>query len=138
MKASTIEGYTNKKAVYNTTSWVAGALARRISKWSIYNILYGFRPPKIGAVLVISPDLPPPEEVLEADLFRPGQLLHDRPLNFYIAVNALPEPYLLNAGYLQTYFAFGERIGYKELKRLLSKDVPAYGEDVNVSTPTIL
>jgi len=125
LKQSTIEGYTNVKSLYNTPSFIAQALAQRISKWSVHNIALGFAPPTISSVAVIAQEFPPPDEALEPELFEPGKLLYDRPLNFYIAINAKPEPFLINAGYLGAHFIYSARQGYKELKRLLSDAVPA-------------
>lgn len=90
----------------------------------------GFKPPKLGATMLISPKLPAPEEALDNALFNPGMLLHDRPLNFYISVNVEPKPFLINAGYLLAHFAFSEKVGYRELKRLLSSKVQAEEQDL--------
>lgn len=125
MKQSTLDGYTNTKAIYNIPGFLAQALANRISKWSVHNVVLGFKPPVIGSVAVIANELPPPEEPLDTTLFEPGKLLYDRPLNFYIAVQAYPEPFLINAGYLSAHFIYSAKQGMRELKRLLSREVPA-------------
>lgn len=127
MKESNIQYYTNSRGIYNTPHFGAWAVAIRLAHWGIYNLRYGFLPPKILGITLYPNDpnmrVEDPEQ-FTPEMFGPAGPFHETPLNHYIKVQPAfsKDSFLINAGYLLNHFILDNKLGYKEYKRLLNAE----------------
>jgi len=104
----------------------AWLLAYTVSRWSIYNVLYWFKPPVLKAVAVIPTDMDTidPEDRFDADMFKPNGLFFSTPLNHYIRFQLRGNAdgdFFVNAGSLIEDFVASRAGGYRVLKGLMKR-----------------
>jgi len=124
LKLSTIQNHTNKTLESNCTHLEAWSVAWTIRRWSIWNLVYWFRPPVLHSVSIIpeNMDLVDPEDAFDQSMFRKGGFLADTRLNHYIRLLTDDGRYefWVNAGVLYNEFMISRRRGFRALKELIT------------------
>lgn len=125
MKQSTLDNHTNKVPEFNCTHVEAWAVAYTVRRWSIWNLLYWFKPPQLHSVSIIPErmDLVDKEDKFEPSMFKPNGTFYHTPLNHYIRlrINNGQDEFWANAAILLNEFIVSPRHGYRMLKEFISR-----------------
>lgn len=98
----------------NTTYWEAWALVKRVLDWSLPNLWYNrFKHFKVEGIVLVPVEKGKGKAPFEEWMFKEGQFLEQRSLNFHIRILYPGQDFLINAGYLRNKLIIGEF--YQEL-----------------------
>lgn len=122
MRLETIANYTAEPASANTTHLIAYLCARRLGKWSWYNIRHWFKPPRVLSITLLPKDATGASEEFTEEMFAKNGFLYDIPLNHFVRIEPYPggESTLINCAFLTRQFMYSESNGYAALKEIIN------------------
>ena len=121
MKQSTLINHTNLKPTYNCTHIQAWLLGRHIERWSVNNVRFFFRPPRLESVAVIPLVPNKDDDHFESEMFMSNGMCGAMPLNHYLrlSIPGVKGTFLVNAGFLLRKFIEDYKGGYRLLKECM-------------------
>lgn len=119
MRQITIANHTNPNPLYNCTHVNAWAIAARVERWTRYNLLYLFKPPRVDSIVLVPNKHNPEDDRFETDMFMVNGVFADTQLNHYLELTTGGQELVVNAGFLLNRFVLGDDIGYRTLRDII-------------------